>query len=285
MKKIIFLSILLSTFSAFADGDPTEFLYQAKSGETYLQGNFSNLTNTQDFEAGGEAEFKDMDLSVIYETGLSDSTSFYGSIGYGQGETQGTITPTEFNGLNPINLGLKYRRAAGVGQFYAQGNLEVGSLQKFDENRTDGSFNVSARLAYIMSYVSSSAGFVFDLGLMSTDGKDKANSDEIPKSKGFALSAFYEMLFSETVIGSSLTYSADSGVAGLSNNSPMGGLFTFKDASEASILDLKIYTRIPAGEKIHLLGGINYGMILDQVDTQFDGGNNFGINLGVRYKM
>lgn len=285
MKKILLATavMLAGSFVSAQDADPTEFLYQAKGGESFIQGNLNYLSHTTEQKVGADNDFTDLDISASYEMGLSEMMSVYGSIGFGQGELDNGVNTTDFNGLNPINLGVKYRMQMGSGQLYVQGNLGLGVLAEADENRTDGSINLAARLGYIMTYETAMAGLVADLGVFSTDGSVKDGAD-FNKNSAFALSAFYEMKMSEMVVGYAATYSLDAGPAGVSNNSPFGGVFV-QDDQGASILDLKVYTRIPMSEKLQLLGAINYGLILDQESDALDGGSNLGVNLGVRYFM
>ncbi len=284
--KAVIASLLFTGSFAFAEGDPTEFLYQAIEGQSFIQGNLGYLTSQQDQDGGNrELDYTDLELSALYELGLSDKIAVYGSIGFGQGELEiVNIVPTtvDRNGLNPINLGVKYRMKAGPGQFYAQGNLGLGVLAEQDENRTDGSITLATRLGYLMTYDTAMAGLVLDIGLFSTDGKVKDGSD-FEKNGAFAISAFYEMVMSEMIVGYAATYSIDAGLAGVSNGGPFGGMFV-PDNFETSILDLKVYTRVPMSEKLQLLGGINYGLFMDQPED-FDGGSNIGVNVGVRYMM
>lgn len=285
MKKLIVASILAVSNFAFAEGDPTEFLYQAISGQKYIQGNLNYLTSTQDGDPSGELKISDLNITGAYEQGLSDELAVYGSLGYGQGEIEGPGDTADFNGLNPINLGAKYRMKLGMGQIYVQGNLGLGVLEKADENRTDGSINLSTRLGYIMTYDTAMAGLVLDLGLFSTDGEVDASGDDISKNSGLALSAFYEMVVNEEMIlGYSATYASGVGFIGVNNNSPYGGVFS-NDISEASLFDVAVYTRVPVSEKLQILGKVNYGFMIDQEADFLDGGSNIGVGAGIRYML
>lgn len=289
MKYILLTTLILSFNSAFADADggPTEYLFQAKGGQSFIQGNLNYLSHQQDAASSGgpDIEVTDLDLTAKYEMGLSDMMSVYGSVGYGDAEFEvGTAASGDLSGLNPINLGMKYRMSAGPGQFYAQGNLGLGALEKKDDNRMDGSINLSTRLGYIMSYASAASGLVLDFGLFTTDGEDDSSGSDIKHKNGLALTAFYEMLSADMVYGLAGSYGINTFPTGPST-SGLSGLFP-EESSEVSVFDLKVYTRIPMSEQMHLLGSVNYGMILDQDDTAgFDGGSNLGVNIGLRYLM
>lgn len=286
MKHILIatISMVFATSYANAEGDPTEFLYQAKGGQSFIQGNINYLSSKQDgVTAAPDTEITDLDFSGKYELGLSDMMSIYAGVGFAQGELDTGVFTRDMNGLNPINLGVKHRMAMGHGQLYVQGNLGLGLIEKQDDNnRTDGSINLAARLGYIMNYESASSGLVLDLGLFSTDGEPKAG-DKFKKKGGFAVSAFYEMLMTDMIIGYAATYSLKASPLGISG-SGLSSMFTTEEA-ETSILDFKVYTRIPMNEQLQLLGGLNYGLILDQSDDTLDGGSNLGVNVGVRYLM
>lgn len=281
MKKLVFASILALSNIAFAEGDPTEFLYQAVNGQKFIQGNLSYLSGSVDGIGGGEIDLKDLDLSGSYEQGLSDYLAVYGSIGFGQGE----IDNTDINGLNPINLGAKYRIKAGIGQVYVQGNLGLGLLEKADENRTDGSINLTTRVGYIMTYSTAMAGLVLDLGLFSTDGENDNSGTDIEKTNGIALTGFYEMVVKEDVIlGYSATYADKVGFGGPFTRGPLGGVVGI-DGLETSMIDLGVYTRVPMSEKMQILGKVNYTMLMENEDAGVDGGNNLGVSAGIRYML
>jgi hypothetical protein len=288
MKHILLLTTLffaLSSAHAESGSDPSEFLFQAKGGQSFIQGNINYLSHNSDpaTSGGPKLEVTDKDLTARYEMGLSDMMSVYGSVGFGQADVKVGPFSGDLNGINPVNLGMKYRMAAGPGQFYAQGNLGLGLFEKNNDTRMDGSMNLSARLGYLMSYESASSGLVLDLGLFSTDGEDESTGNDIKHKKGLALTAFYEMLSADMVYGLAVTYGVNMFPTSPST-SGLSGLFP-EDESEASLLDLKIYTRVPMSEHMHLLGSVNYSTILDQTDPGFDGGDNLGVNIGLRYLM
>lgn len=286
-KMLMLLATLYSAHFAFAGDDPTEFLYQAKGGTSFVQGNLNYLMHDEDLDPTGSIEITDMDITAKYEMGFSDMLAVYGSLGFGQATFKLTGLPEDdMNGLDPINLGVKYRMAMGPGQIYVQGNLGLGLLEKDKgDNRMDGSMNLAARLGYIMSYDTASSGLVVDFGLFSTDGKDDATDNEFEKEGSFAISAFYEMMMTDMVFGLAGTYSIDGGFGGIGGTS-LYGLFTGKNADDNySIFTLKAYTRIPMAEGLQLLGSLGYGFLTDIEHPGDDSGSNIDVNVGIRYLM
>ena len=247
-----------------------------------------------------DISFTDMNFQFFYEMGLSDMLALYASLGYGMGE--GEASRGLFNeeikasGLNPIDLGLKYRLPLGMGQVHVQGNLSLGFLEKNNgENRVSGSQALAFRLAYTMDYGSAMSGIVFDMGAYAGDKEldeddDSSSDDEVDSIKrkaGMALSVFYESMVANGVLGGALSYSMGMGVLGAQNKSHLGGVFR-NEGTNISVLDIRFYTRMPISEGLAFIGNLNYSMLLGS-EKDFDSAaevkdfSHIGLGLGVRY--
>lgn len=289
MKHLLVAAAMVFAGS-FANAADTngEYFFQPKGGEKIVQGNFNYLMHSQDAKVGnGTSDFNDMDINATFEMGLSDMLAVYGNIGYGTGTAETTGNPdSDFDGIDPINLGVKYRMDMGPGEVFVRGNLGLGLLEDSKgDNRQDGSINLALRLGYQMNLDTALAGFSLDYGVFSTDGTVDATNADIEKKGYMALSAFYEMMMSDMVFGGVLTYSLD-GAPAFGGNSPFSGQFGGKNGGlETSIVNVKAYTRIPMSEKMFLLGGLGYGHIIDQESANFDGGSNINVDLGFRMML
>src|SRR5690606_36057437 len=135
-----------STTAVWAQDVRSEFLFQADAGQSFIQGNIQHFKITQKEISGPEIDMKDLGFFFAYEHGMSEMMSLYGNIGYGKTDIADGVM--ELNGLNPINLGAKFRLMMGSGEVYIRTNLGVGLLENsdcggsgFSCNRTDGSLN------------------------------------------------------------------------------------------------------------------------------------------------
>lgn len=284
---LIFLASYVSFITpSWAQDVRSEFLFQADEGQSFIQANVQNFKLTQKEVGGAESDSKDLNFFFAYEKGMSDLMSIYGNLGYGKAELAGGFM--EAKGLNPINLGAKFRMAMGSGELYARTNLGVGLLEKsscdtagttISCNRTDGSLNLALRLGYLWSFDSAFFGMAIDYGLFSTDAKSK-DGFESEKSGSLLASVFYEWLMADMIIGGLVNYSTGGGVL-----QELRGSFTDKDASDIHVMGLKLYTRVPLYDNMTFLGAVIYDTIVNEDDDLADGGSGFGLNFGLRIAL
>lgn len=314
--RLFTAAILLVSGAANANHSSTEFLYQAGKGESYLQGNIDYLISEQTVSYADSKPFDesmtDINLQFAYEMGFYEMLAAYVSLGYGHGKQvfDGEIDiNSEVNiirnvGLNPIDLGLKYRMDLGPGQLYLQGNLSL-SFEKLKSdkassvvtlNRMMGSHSVSTRLAYIMDYSGSmSGGIVFDISLYAT--APEGDDIRFKRNPGMAFSLFYEKILADNVFGGAFTYSMNTGWAGLHSKSFYGGLYKISgdrinDSEGLALADFQLYTRILLmAENLYLLGNLNYNLgeeklmvnEEDEILSEDHDISNLGFGLGLRY--
>ena len=311
IRLLILITIFLASSFARAEHGSSEFLYQAGEGESYFQGSFDYLMHERSEETlisprppaesikiSDTSSFTDMNFQFFYEMGLSDMLALYASLGYGMGEGEvdakgSPLIKTEANGLNSIDLGLKYRLSLGMGQVHVQGNLSLGFLEKNNgENRVSGSQALTFRLAYTMDYGSAMSGIMFDIGAYAGDKEfdddDGKAVDPIKRKAGMALSAFYESMVAKGVLGGALSYSMGMGLLGAQNKSHLGGAFR-DERVNLSVLDIRFYTRMPISDGVDFIGNLNYSMLLgaekdsNNFTQEVKDLSNIGLGLGVRY--
>lgn len=288
MKSLsLCLSILLFTFHAKAQDVRSEFFYQAGANENFVEGQLAYTISNQDFVMGLSDEVKDIVLKAAFESGMNEMLSVYGNLGYGTAEM--SDGGPKFSGITPINLGAKIRMQIGSGEVYAKANLGLSTFSKRDCdasgdcNRLDGSTNLALRLGYLWSFDSAFFGMAVDLGIFSTDGKDKDDSSiEYKYKNGISLTAFYEALVLDMIFGGSIGY-AKGNEAGTTPNSFAPSFYG--EGNSTDTLNLSAYARVPMSEGFQLLGGVYYSNIIDQENDLNDGGNTIGFNLGLRYSL
>lgn len=291
MNKILAsLLFLFGPAFVYAQDTRSEFFYQAGADEAFIQGNLEYLYHKTQTN-GPSFNIKDTGINLAFEQGLNSLFSIYGNMGFGVGKLSG-ITEADFTGIDPINLGAKARMIIGPGEFYGKANLGFGALSDLDCdssgdcNRTDGSIDLALRLGYLLSQDTFSFGFAIDIGLFATDGRNKLLDVDIEKEGGVALTAFYERLITDKILGAALSYTM-SGMSGSAKFDPfIWGLFNADGSGDdANFLGLKLYTRAPLNEGLAILGSINYDFALSHNDNGVDSGHNFGVNVGARLML
>lgn len=283
----LFTGLLALTSYAQAQDTRSEFFYQAAASEMFVEGQISQLNRTHESDVVPEdLDFSDLGISAAFESGLSDMFSVYGKLGYGSGKLESGPMSNKFEGLDPLQFGVKMRKVMGSGELFARAHLGLGFLEERDCdssevcNRTDKSTQLSFHLGYLWSFNSSFFGLAADVGIFSTDGK-VSDGYEYSYDNGYSITAFYEQLFLDMVFGGALRYSNAGSLLTSSN-----GAF-YLETDETTIINARIYTRIPMAEGFALLGGLSYDLMIDQENETLglDGGSGFSINIGLRYTL
>lgn len=292
----LFIVLMVSCFSAvsFAQDVANEFFYQAKQGKMFVQADYfrnSYTIDATDPGAGdGEIKANDNILQAAFELGITDVFSVYGNIGYGafkaEDKYEGIAADSySADGLNPLNLGAKASVGVGPGKVFTRANLNLGALDKEDCgtdgdncNRTDSSNKLALRLGYLMSYESGFAGIALDLGLLSTDGED-VNGEKYEYKNGFGVTAFYEHIYKQGILGSSLNYRQ-----GVLDDSSLTNVFSI-NSFKVDILSLNFYTRVPLVEGYDLLANVNYKISSESDEEGVNDITGYSFGLGLRVAL
>ena len=304
---------------------PSEFFYQVNQGESYLQVNIDYASSAQqqqqqNFNFGGanftpNTSLRGINYQLAYEIGLLDMLAAYISIGQGRDviETEANFnnvnslqTQTNtFVGLNPIDLGLKFRMGLGPGVAYIQGNLKLGSIENtnysidqdgnlnnifnYQINRMTGRDEVALRLGYAFSYDNYSFGSAIETGIFSENRSQQQQQPlfagnpniNLLRKSGTVFSLFHErMVRDKHILGVLLTYASGVGLVGPYSRSVWGGVF--RDANivdESSLIEGRLYGRVQITDHFHLLGNLGYS----SARFQFGEGNNNNNNQNTVY--
>lgn len=286
-KSLALTTLMLFSTMSLATPSQSEFFYQAPAGMSFfeLTGNYAQVQH----ELRGMSEkFKltDLNLNMNFEHGFSELMSLYLKVGYGHGKADmGPFANAKAKGLNPIDLGLKAKLDLETGMLlFARANVSIAALEEYDCsassscNRMDKSTALTLRLGMTQSFGEYLLGLALDYGVFSTDFKMKGVGEE-ELTGGFSVTALYERFWDEqALLGASISYSRQE-AAGL----PLNNLFYISDTDEEmNLITAKLYTRYLLAGGLTLLASAHYDLSLDQSDDTYDGGNGWGVELGIR---
>ena len=302
VKRLMFFILFFSYTSinhlsmALAQDTRSESFYQTYQGEQFIDGVVNYNQYKHDAARSSslpDFNYSDISLKLVYEYGLLDMISVYGSLNLGKEKIDDLL---QFNGLSSLNLGAKYRFKFQSSSFFSKMNLGLGVWDKLDCsaggpttpvkcNRVDQSINLSLLAGYMFQFEEAYLGFSIESGIFSTKGKtDLPGISEFKKSPSSIATFFYERILGDSIWGGSLQYIRSS-FGGHEGDSLASGIFFNKDSEYAQFARVKTYARIPILPELQLLGEIHYNYILKQDSSDFDGGYGLGAKAGVRYSF
>lgn len=296
MKTLGIIIFLLAISQAgFAQDTQSEFFYQAYGSRDFVQAQYYYENISHDGTSAApynKLKYRVTDVKFSFETGITDRLAFYSNVGYGNDKLDSI---GYFKGVDPLNLGMKYRFTAGRGEVFTKTNIGASLWEKVDCNasggflgcnRLDNSLNISVRLGYLFTFDETYVGFAAEYGVYTSDGQNKSSGESFDKKGNLILTAFYEKVMGEKVFGGAIEY-AQTAIGGHAGHSIYSGIFVADVAQElgAQFLTFKGYGRVPFWDDFELVGGVHYGMVLDQETDFLDGGSAFGFNLGLRLHL
>ena len=278
MKKLL-LTVLLSVVAtnAFGHDISSEYFYQAKKGETFVEGNllYRSLTISQNIPFTGEVDtdLNDLGFKAHVEYGFNETYSGYFSTGYFSGETESPGNTTDFKGLEMLNFGLKYSRYEEKSRYIGRANIGYGLEKRDDENRTGNELVVNLAVGYEYHLNDTgSLGALLSYAVVATDTKTENGGGEIANKGNVDLTTYYEHMVDQTVIGGKLAYTK-------------GGINYFQgfyqEDFDFDIVTIGAYGRIPMSETMYLVAAADYRMSVGEPEG-IDSFGGFEISAGAR---
>lgn len=255
----------------------SEYFYQAQKGETFVEGNlvYRSLTIGQEipFTGAVDTDFTDLGVDAHVEYGLNDTYSAYFSTGYFTGETESPGSTSDSEGLEMLNFGLKYSRYEEKSRYIGRANIGYG-LEKFDgENRTGNEFVLNLAVGYEHHLTDKgTAGALLSYSVLTTDTKFENGSADGKTKGNLDLTAYYEQVLNEAIIGGRLAYT-------------QGGINYFQGYYEEDIdfdlVTVGAYGRVPMSETLYFVAAADYKMSVSE-PAPFDDFGGFELSAGAR---
>lgn len=281
---MLFVTALAGTAQAADTAVGSEFFHQAPAGISEVTPHIGYRSFT--FKAkGGTSDTTLSGLNRIgasYEYGLNEMLSLGADLSYSTLETDGT-PKSKFNGLEDPTLFVKGTSAMDFGRLRYGANLGLG-FQKSKNATASQDGNVATGGFSLAPYV----GLDADVGPGVLGGRlsytfrferttEVAGSGDTKSTGGneLGLSAFYEYMLSDMLLGGALNYRM---VTDTEDES--GGVKT-KNNDDYAPFGLSLYTRIPVTEAAVVIPRLDYDFSAG--GEKYDKYNDLALSIAARF--
>lgn len=215
LSKIFAAALIL--VSATAQGADSEFFFQSKAGQSDLTPRLSYVTATTRWKGvSTDTKFSGLiNTGVSYEYGLNDMFAVEGALLFSSFETDST-PKTKFSGLQDPTVTLKGTTDLGSARLRyglsAGLSLEKAKIKSNNEvNAASGGMSFTPYVGLDTEMAGGSIGgrLKYAYLLERTVEVEGATSDgKVKNGNTLGLSAFYETLVADVVLGGSLSYAS-----------------------------------------------------------------------------
>lgn len=277
------LTLTLAFGTAHAAENTSEFFYQTGAGKSdvtaqlgYRSINWTPKGQTTEIKLSGLTN-----TGVAYEYGLSEMFSIEGALAYSSLETN--LTPaTKISGLQDPTITLKGTEKMGFGNLRFGATLGLGGIGK-SKTEANGDTNALSGGFYLTPYIG--ADIAAGPGLLGArlsyayklDRTLDSNGTEDKRKGGneTGLSAFYEYMLSDMVLGGAVNYTMATEVKDKNDA---------KVDAAANTTGASLYARIPAIDKLAIIPRLDYVFSNSDTDT-YDKYNDMTVSVGARYEF
>lgn len=275
--------MMVSSVSAFASSEGSEYFWQAGAGHTYLIPELEYATIDQDVKAGGSRETTDTVLSVSAEYGYTEHMAFGATLGYRTAKTEQGATEDKEKGLLDVLLYMKGSHAlsAGALKYGAVLGISPGKSKQesADEvNAYSGRHTLTPYVGYeTVAFEHYKVGAKVSYEIALTDAKHEAlngTETEYSGADELEVSLFVERPYSKGNLGLALAHASISDTKDETN----GG-----KTENSSITALEVYTDYTLNETTTLLGEVAYKMYGST--NVLDDGSGLSLLLGARFAL
>jgi hypothetical protein len=277
------LALTLAFTTAHAAENTSEFFYQTGAGKSDVTGqigytalNRTGKGQTTDYKVTGLAP-----IGVAYEYGLSEMLSVEGILAYGSLEDNSTPSRKSTGLVDPM-VTLKGTQKMDFGHLRFGATLGLGGISKSktesngDTNLLSGGYSLKP---YIGADLNAGPGILgarlsynYKLDRTSdnngTEGTTKGGNET-------DLSAFYEYMLSDMVLGAELNYTMTAETKDKNDQ---------KLNNAANKTGASLYGRIPAIEKLAIIPRLDYVFSNSDTDT-YDKYNDMILSVAARYEF
>jgi len=282
MKNCLLILVLFVFGASTSFARTSERNFQASAGQSYFQGNLTYETGSFDLSALGltfGVDTSDLLINAHFESGFSENLSGYVGIGYGSATFDFPGDESDFKGLSPLNLGLKFQKELSDARFFARLNAAYGLEKSDEDNRTSGVFALNLKLGYEAFIDDSSLfGASAAYSVVTTDVKsedDEFGSTDDESTNGTAeISVYYEKSNQNgLMLGGHFDYEITTIFSGLDYT---------PEEFDFSVLEFGVYTRIELSENMFLLGNLDYLFAVSDPNAFLKDLSRFSIGTGLR---
>jgi len=285
VKYFLLITFLFLYNEAFAITSERNF--QAEAEKNVIQGNINYTKGVYDilpdgFGPGGDTDLTDIRYILSYERGFNANLAGYISLSYGVGELDfSDDDPADFEGLDPVSLGLKYQSVLDSGRFFARLNAAYGFEESKEDNRTYNAFSLNIKLGYeAFLNDENMIGLSGSYTVLSTDAKFEDDEDIGLSSPDEETDGNYEASIYFEHHNSAMGF-----VVGGHVDYELATLFDYVnfnfDGLDFDLVEFGVYGRYQFFDDTYLLGSFDYNFSVGEPEgiKSFD---NFKLSFGVR---